>query len=249
MHYFQEIGLNYSNYGDKTFFMRIIKNERLIQRNARIGRIAMFGGLFVLAVGMYISFQHKDQYIYSLGALLIGFLLSQVGIYFTNRWSRNPRPDQVLDQALKGLDDNYQINHYSSPVPHLLIGPCGVWILHPRTQKGKIAYSNGRWRHRGGSLYLKIFAQEGLGRPDLEILNEEEKLHRYLKANLKDDDTPQIHSALIFTHPQVEISISEESTPPAETVQINKLKELIRKYAKAKNLSIDKAKALQLVFE
>ena len=143
-----------------------------MKRNSRIARITMLGGLLVLAAGMFISFQMPDQFALSLGALLFGFVLSQIGIYFTNRWGRRPRLDELLNQGLKGLDERFKLYHYLKPASHILVGPAGVWVLVPYYQRGTIRYSNGRWRQVGGGLfrtYMKIFAQEGIGRPDLEI--------------------------------------------------------------------------------
>src|SRR3972149_1837136 len=107
--------------------MEIITNERLVRRNARVGQITSLVGLLVLAGGMYISFTQPQLFGLSLAALLVGFALSQIGIYFGNRWSRRPRPDETLSQALKGLDDRYHLYHYETPASHLLVGPAGVW--------------------------------------------------------------------------------------------------------------------------
>jgi hypothetical protein len=220
--------------------MNIYRNENLINRNAKIAQFTLFGGLLVLAGGMYLSFRYPDQFYYSLSALVFGFILSQVGIYFSNRWSRKPRPDEILDQALKGLDDNYSLFHFLSPISHLLVGPCGVWNLRTYHQKGLITYRDGRWRQKGGSLYMKIFAQESLGRPELEIQGDETRLSKFFNENLEQDSIPEIHSSLVFTNSDVEISLSEDDPPPAETIYVAKLKDLIRKYAKAKTLSTDK---------
>ena len=83
--------------------MNIIINETLIKRNAKIAQFSMIGGLIVLAGGMVLSFSpNYARYFYlSLLALLFGFILSQIGIYFTNRFGRRPRPDEQLNQALK----------------------------------------------------------------------------------------------------------------------------------------------------
>ena len=72
--------------------MEVITNDRLIHRNARIGQITSIVGLLVLAGGMFISFTRADLFLFSLIALVIGFVLSQIGIYFGNRWGRRPRP-------------------------------------------------------------------------------------------------------------------------------------------------------------
>jgi hypothetical protein len=226
--------------------MNIVRNDAVVRRNARIAQVTMLGGLLVLAGGMYVSFRMPEQFGLSLVALMLGFALSQVGIYFSNRWGRRPRPDELINQALKGLDHKFTIYHYTGPVPHMLVGPSGIWALMPRHQRGRITYANGRWQQRGGNLYLKIFAQEGLGRPDLEVEGEIEKVENYLKKHLPEDTKlPEIQAALVFTNPKTIIEIPEDETPAAATVPLSKLKEVVRKPVKGKTLSVDKARQIQ----
>jgi hypothetical protein len=224
--------------------MEIITNERLVRRNARVGQITSLVGLLVLAGGMYISFTQPQLFGLSLAALLVGFALSQIGIYFGNRWSRRPRPDEALNQALKGLDDRYHLYHYKTPASHLLVGPAGVWVLLPRHQKGTITYDEekGRWRQRGGNLYLKIFAQEGLGRPDLEIGGELSATHNYLSRLMPDDEVPEVRAALVFTNESTNVEADSASSP---TLPVKKLKDFMRKEAKNKPISMDVVKEIQ----
>jgi len=223
--------------------MEIITNDRLVRRNARIGQITSIGGLLVLASGMVISFTRPELFSLSMAALLGGFTLSQVGIYFGNRWGRRPRPDELLNQALKGLDGRYSLYHYITPAAHLLVGPVGVWALLPRNQRGTITYENGRWRQKGGNLYLKIFAQEGLGRPDLEIASEVNAVQRYLTDLLGEEGkVPEVQAALVFTNENVEVLADDAPVP---TLHIRKLKDFVRKTAKNKPISLDKAKEIQ----
>lgn len=228
--------------------MIIETNEPLIKRNTRIAQIASLAGLAVLAGGMIIAFTRADLITISFVALLVGFILSQVGIYFTNRWGRKPRPDESLNQALKGLDNKYALYHYLTPASHLLVGPAGVWVLLLRPQRGTITYSKGRWRQKGGGLlqgYLRIFAQEGLGRPDLEIANEVESIHNYLAKQMSDSEIPPIDAAVVFTHTNADIQISESDEPLAPTLYLSKVKNFIRKAAKSKPISMDKIKEIQ----
>lgn len=217
--------------------MKIISNEKLIKRNASIGRYTTIAALIILGLGLYVSF--NQQYVqYSFIALLVGFVLSQVGIFFGSRWGRSPRPDEKLSQALKGLNDQYTLYHFSAPVSHLLVGPAGVWILIPYPQKGTIRYdeSKGRWKQQGGNLYLKIFAQEGLGRPDLEVRAGQEDLKNYLEKRLGDVSLPPIQTALVFTNEKVSL---EAQDAPVPTVTDDKLKDLIRRKAKETPLQMD----------
>ena len=230
--------------------MNIVRNDALVRRNARIAQITMLGGLLVLGGGMFISFRMPEQFGLSLAALMIGFALSQVGIYFSNRWGRRPRPDELLNQALKGLDNKYSIYHYTAPVSHLLVGPSGIWVLMPRHQRGKITYAKGRWHQKGGNLYLKIFAQESLGRPDLEVMSEIENLQNFFKKNLPEDTKlPEIQAALVFTNPKAEVDIPEDENPPAATILLGKLKEIVRKPTKGKTLSVEKVRQIRQLLE
>jgi len=80
--------------------MIIVRNEKLIKRNTQIGKYSGIIAIVILGGGMYLSFQYQDLVIYSMVALILGFVLSQVGIFYTNRFGRSPRPDQELDNAL-----------------------------------------------------------------------------------------------------------------------------------------------------
>lgn len=229
--------------------MKIETNVKMIRRNARIAQIASLSGLVVLIGGMVISFTNQELISLSFLALLVGFILSQVGIYFTNRWGRSPRPDEQLDKALKGLDNKYTIYHYTTPISHLLVGPAGLWVLVTRNQRGTITFSNGRWRQKGGGLlqsYLKLFAQEGIGRPELEISNNIEKIQNYLSEQLADGEVPPIEAALIFTHNDVDIQIDDdEDNTLAPTIYLNKLKNHIRKTAKTKPIPLNRIEEIQ----
>jgi hypothetical protein len=227
--------------------MKVIQNEKLVRRNARIGQILTVVSLVVLGGGMLITFQKQEWLGVSVAALLVGFLLSQIGIYYTNRWGRRPRPDELLTHSLKGLDKRYALYHYTTPAAHLLIGPAGIWVLLPKHQKGKITFAKNRWKQSGGGIlqgYLKLFAQEGIGRPDLEINSEIETIQRFVSKQAPDlaEKIPPIRGALVFTYPDIEIDAEEA---PAPALPVKKLKEFMRQAAKTKPISLETAQQLQ----
>ena len=175
--------------------MKIIKNDKLIHRNARLGGIATVVGLALLIGGMVftITIRNTAQVGYSWLLLIAGFITSQVGVYFGGRFGRSPRPDEEIDKALKGLDERYAIYHYTTPVSHLLVGPAGVWNFISRHQGGKVTYAKGRWRQsRGGCVqaYLRLFAQEGIGRPDLDIPVDTQSLQKFFQKKHTDLEAP-----------------------------------------------------------
>jgi len=223
--------------------MRIITDEKKISRNKKIGSFTTIGSLVILGIGLYMSFK-PDLMNYSFGALLLGFLLSQVGIYYGSRWGRSPRPDEVISQSLKGLGDQFTLYHYSSPVPHLLVGPAGTWIIAPFYQAGTITYDENRkrFRQKGGNFYLKLFGQESLGRPELEVNNYRRDLERYFERTLPAEfEKPVIDAALVFTNPKAEINVVNSPDP---AVAAPKLKDYLRKKTKEKNLSDEKIKVI-----
>lgn len=209
--------------------MKIVTNLKLIRRNAKIGQFSSIGALAILGIGLYISFAKPDLYLYSLGALVLGFLLSQVGMYYGNRWGRSPRPDELIDKGLKGLGRDYTVYHFVTPAAHLLVGPAGVWTLLPYYQSGVITYEKGRWKSKGGGFiqsYLRLFGQENIGRPEVDSQNEIEATRRFLVRTLPEGtEIPAVRSILLFASPKAELKV-EGAPIPALTPK--DLKEFLR---------------------
>jgi hypothetical protein len=215
--------------------MKTVTDIKKIERNAKIGKYANTGALIVLGIGLYISFSRPDQFAFSAGALLLGFFLSQLGMYYGNRWGRTPRPDEVIDKSMKGLGREYTIYHYVTPVSHLLLGPAGVWLILPYLIAGKVVYEKKRWKAKGGGFaqsYLRLFGQDNIGRPDLEASTEIESLTRYFKRVLPPTtEVPPIQVALFFAHPKVELQVEEAPLP---VLTPRDLKDFMREAARQK---------------
>jgi hypothetical protein len=218
--------------------MKTITNVKLIKRNAKIGQYTSLGALAVLGIGLYITFKMPDKFAYSLAALLIGFLMSQVGIHFTNRWGRNPRPDDIIDKSLKGLGRDFTIYHFVTPVSHLLVGPSGIWTIIPFFQSGTVVYDKKRWRAKGGGFlqsYMRLFGQENIGRPELESEAEIESAKRYLKRILPEGaEIPLVRAALLFANPKVELQVKDAPLP---AMTPKDLKDFLREKIKEKPIS------------
>ena len=217
--------------------MKIIKNEKLIKRNSKIGQWTSMGALAVLALGMYISITKPDMFFLAVSALLFGFILTQIGMYFGNRWGRSPRSDEKLDAGLKGLTKEFSLYHWSSPIPHLLVGPAGIWVLIPYHQRGQVTYRNNRWRLRGGGFlqgYLRLFGQDGIGRPDLEV---DAQINSLTKSFSKDieGELPEINALLVFTADDVQFDIEDAHIP---VLPLKKIKDFMRQKAKEKPISV-----------
>ena len=231
--------------------MKIIKNEKQINRNGRIGRWAILAALVILGAGMYLSVTKNtdpQMFTYSAIALIVGFVLMQVGIYMGNRYGRSPRPDEKLDTGFKGLNNDFVLYHYSTPVSHLLLGPAGVWVLLPYHQRGQATFKKNRWKMSGGGFaqaYMRIFGQEGLGRPDLEASSEITTLRKYLAKHMDETETPEINALMVFTSDDVEIDAQGADIP---AVKVKQMKEFIRKKVKDKTITPNTLTKIKVLF-
>ncbi len=229
--------------------MKIIKNEKLIKRNSTIGNWTTLAAVAVLGLGMYISIKRTELFAYSLIALVIGFTLTQVGMYMGSRFGRSPRPDEKLDAGLKGLQNEFVMYHYTTPVSHLLVGPAGVWVIMLYHQGGQVTFQKNRWRLSGGGFlqaYMRIFGQEGLGRPDVEIDNEIRSLKKYLSKHMDESEIPEINPLMVFTNDNIEIDAEDAPVP---VMKLKQLKEFIRQRAKEKKLSAETLNQIKTALE
>ena len=217
--------------------MKIIKNEKLIKRNSVIGQWLSLGALVVLGLGMYISFTKPDLFTYSLICLLVGFIMTQVGMYMGSRWGRSPRPDEKLDGGLKGTHAEFTLYHYATPAAHLLVGPAGVWTLLPYHQRGKIFFEKNRWKMKGGGFlqgYMRIFGQEGIGRPDIDAENEVLTTKRFFSKNMDEANITEVKAVLVFTNDEVEL---DKGDSPIPAIKLKQLKEFVRQNSKNRVLT------------
>jgi hypothetical protein len=215
--------------------MKVVTNLKLIKRNAKIGQYTSVGALVVLGIGLYVSFKMPDKFVYSLGALLLGFFMSQIGMYYGNRWGRSPRPDEMIDKGLKGLGRDYIVYHYKTAAAHLLVGPAGVWTIMPYYQSGKVIFEKKRWKSKGGGFlqsYLRLFGQENMGRPEIEAETEIEATRRYLTKILPEgSEIPAIRALLLFTSPKVDLQVVDAPLP---AIKPEDLKDFMREKGKEK---------------
>jgi hypothetical protein len=226
--------------------MNIIRDEKKVLRNQKIGRYTSFAALAVLVGGFVLALNQiiasfrdptlvttpeSERYLtLSYGAMFVGLILTQISLYFGNRWGKSPTIDEIISQKLKGLDDRYHLYHYRGPVSHLLVGPSGIWLLIPYYQKGFITFEKNRYRQHGVSWFTRLFGQEGIGRPDLDAEAALVDWERFIKKALPDEQLPPANVVLVFTHPQIQLDQMDDAPYPAITVE--KLKDFVRKRAK-----------------
>ncbi len=189
---------------------QIYTNEPLIETRARIGRYASLGGLAIIFGGLIASFQENILIAY--GALIVGFILSNVGAYFMNRWGLNAY--KKVNEAMKGLGKQYSLYNYYLPLPHVMLTPYSVVVLLVKNQDGKITATPKGWRE-GQSIMrlLRSFSTEGIGDPPKELEAQKEQMRAFLSENLGEDKKIPIEGYIIFTNPAAEVKIENVDAP------------------------------------
>jgi hypothetical protein len=213
--------------------MRISIDEKLIKRNKLITQVSLYAAIGLIVIGLLLSFSNPDQskVLISYLVLLPAYALMQINVFMANKWGHIPRVDQIITNSLKGLDNHYSLFHYTTPVSHLLIGPAGLWIIKPYHQRGIITYDDKKKKYiqkEGGNFLSRLFAMDNLGDIESESKRQVEKLQNYFsKIGIKDFPDPII--ANVFYRPEAKI---QAKNAPEITIDIDKLKDLIRQTAK-----------------
>jgi len=178
--------------------MKISINKKLINRNKKIAQITLYLSLALLSIGFIWTIRNPEPTKALIGYLILipAYLLVQVSIYMANRWGNSPRPDEIVSQSLKGLDNKYTLYTYTAGVPNLLIGPAGIWIINPYNHYGEISYdsSKNKYIQKGGPNFIsKYFSQESL--PNITKISATLKadfLSFILKNDIQIDENPQV---------------------------------------------------------
>lgn len=203
--------------------MKVKTDEKFISKKAKMGRYFSLAGLVVLSIGMYVSFAYPDYFDVSLLCLVIGFSIASIGSYNVSRWVKPPRGDEVLDKALKGRSNKYLLVNYLLPVPHVLLAPFGVFVLHPKKQNGEITYrGGGKWQHKKDvRRRLKLFfgGEQSLGHPNSELAADIGVIQKYLSGNLPDEGI-NVEGAVVFLDEEANIELLSDD------IQVLKPKDL-----------------------
>ena len=225
--------------------MRVSTNQKLIKRRGRLGMIASLTGIGVLAVGMLASFRQQIVWV-SLIALVLGFVLAQFGSYNLRRWGRSPRPDQVLEEGMKGFDDRYHLYAWTLPVPFVMLSPQGIYTLTTRDQTGQVSVTGSTWKSKLSlGRLLSVFAQEGLGNPTVEAQGQAAKLGAWIKGKLPDTNI-EVQPVIVFIDPRIQL---EADAPTVPVLDPKGIKKWLRGGGKGQNLRSADLRALETLFD
>lgn len=230
--------------------MVIIRNEQRIRQLKLLSQVVSFLGMGALIAGLVLVFTSEDPAVlfYQLAALFIGFVLSQVGIYLAHLYVRSPRPDEVLDDAIRGYakGKNGRIYHYILPVRHVLLLPTGIIIFIAKYQTGKISVDGDKWQQKGLGL-RRFFGQENLGNPTREAENSIAALASFLKKQAPEVEEVPIAALIVFTSTGLKEYDLKNSSIPA--MPFNKVKKYLQQKGRSTPLPSADYEAIRAAFD
>lgn len=179
--------------------MDIIRDEARVKRLATTSKVLGAVGFGVLIIGLVLAYTSTNPniLIVQLVTLAAGWLFSQISIFLAHRYIRKPRPDMVLDNALKKLKD-VRLYHYVGPVPHLLLTKNGPIVLNTKYQIGKITADGAKWRQTGVGLQ-RIFGQQSLGNPNKQAANLVSALANFVRKKAPTIEDVPVGVVNVFT--------------------------------------------------
>lgn len=196
--------------------MVILRDEKRIARLAAIGRALSLAGLAALGIGLILIFMpDTNVFLYQMIALVIGWSLAQVGLYFSHRYLRQPRMDLTLDKAVGkiGRKDG-RFYHYLLPAPHVLLLSGAVVVMNAKYQTGRISVNGDKWTQAGLGM-RRFFGQENLGNPTREAEDMVRKMQEYIGRNVPAAADVPVLPLIVFTTDSKDSLETKESRIPA----------------------------------
>jgi hypothetical protein len=201
--------------------MKIIIDRQSLTRRARLSHVASLGGLLVLLGSVGLSLWQPTWTLITGSLLFVGGSLSIVGIYFANRWVKKPRPEDVLDQALKGLDDRHRLYHYALPCDHLLLTPGGITVIETVSLEGVFTYRDGKWRQRmTPGRAMRFFVEERLGDPVDRALASARTIKARLVEAVPEAAAFEARGMVVFTNAYVELDVEKPPIPVCKAEKV-----------------------------
>ena len=192
--------------------MRVVANEDLIARHALTTRRAVSLGLALLGISVALSFSTR-YLLLAYGLILPGVALSSWAMRGSDKWLRDPRTDQVLAKALKGLTQGYRLYTHVLPAEQVLFSPTGLFILNVKHQDGKIACHGERWQRPFNlGRFVRWLAEVPMGNPSQQVQAEVQKMQQFVSKHLPDTDVP-MQPLVVFDSPKAQLEIVEPVVP------------------------------------
>ena len=226
---------------------RIARLKQRSRRVSLIGFLIMASGLIMYFLAPSLGdFNERDVFLYETAALVVGFGLVQYGLYLQHRYMRSPRPDEVLDDAVRSVAKDGVMYHYLLPAPQVLLTPAGPIVFALKYQTGVIRADGDRWSQKGLG-FRRFFGQEGLGNPTKDAEKMVTALAGYISRNAPDIEEVPIGAMIVFTSKnRDELDVSGSRIP---AMHYSKVKGFLKQQGKGEPLPQAQYDALRAAFD
>lgn len=224
--------------------MRTTANEEMIARGGRVGQVANFIGIVMVAAGLVVSF--TPWKIIAVVCVALGVVMYTIGNRQVSQAAREPGFIQQLVDALKGFDDRYHLYSHILPGDHVLLTPHGVFVLVVSGVDGRIRCFGDKWV-RGFSLgrLLRFFTEESLGNPTKDVQRQAERVQKYIEERTPEADV-EVQGVVVFANPKARLEVTATSLP---VLPLRRLKTHIRKASQQPELPPETLAALTTAFD
>jgi hypothetical protein len=225
--------------------MRVVINEAHINRNRSLSHMLFFISLIGMGLGFVFTWTASPSSQTSqITCLVLPLLLlmTLASVRLANVWVREPRPEAVLDDALKGLGRKHTIFHHVLPAPHVLIGPEGVFTLTAIWQERAYRVKGKRWYGDEG-LFRKIngyMRQDLLGNPFQEALFHAQQIQKLIDKIAPDSEV-KVQPVIVFINPKASFESEDPIIPIvyADPKKKPALRQYLRDQTDARHITLD----------
>jgi len=201
--------------------MRTETNDKLARRNRQIAQYLFFASFGILILGLFVTNTQMnpesegDLLPLLLPALILplAFVATMISVRMTNLWVRQPRPEVVIREGLKGLSNKSVLyNYYHIPARHVLISPQGVFAMVTRFQDGRFSVDGDRWTTHKSALgkLIGIFRFDSIGNPTQEAERAAQHVRELLKPIAP--DVP-VQPLIVFFDPRADVTVTNPTVP------------------------------------
>jgi hypothetical protein len=205
--------------------MRVETNTTLVQRNRKIAQYLFFFSLAMLSLGflgtnarfLFTTLPEDTLLVVELVLpaiiLPIAFASTLFSVRMTNLWVRQPRPEAVLPENLKGIGKHAVLyNYYHFPTRHVLIAPQGVFAIVTRFQSGEYTVNGDKWsakRTLVGRIFA-IFRMDGIGNPTADALLAAGQIKKTIETIAP---SVPVHPVVLFVDQRAKVTIQNPTVP------------------------------------
>jgi hypothetical protein len=191
-------------------------DTKVVASKAKIARRTSLGGLAIMLPGFFFgmggllnpALQGGEFIFLAYISLILGTIVATIGGRMAEQWIVEPRDDQKLDKALKGLDKRYRLVNYHAPAAHMLLTPIGLYVIVMRDESGPIRFDGKRWTQPSSLVRIwRDWRHGGLGDPTVEVDGLVKKVVEMVETSGSTENIA-ILPLIVFTKPDAALDIA-----------------------------------------